>query len=187
MGKSSISLTQIKRPWEFDSHTASPDLCPPTPMFRYRQPLRRWAACVLFLWLFGIGAGIANACITTAPAAPVATVASHLVVSVAAHHDAVTHDHARVGIAGLPSYSAGASAHHGSLSKANCQDFCGKATVSIPPLKSALDDIQSHAVIVKTAVTVLPMPALAPVQWWVPRRDGVRGPSIPIAFLRLTL
>jgi hypothetical protein len=156
-------------------------------MFRHRQQLRRWAARVLVLWLFGLGAGIANACITTGQVAPVAAVASQLVAVVDAHHDAVTHDHAQADSVGLPSRSADAPAHHGSLSKANCQDFCDKATVSIPPQKSALDDIQSHAVFAMTAVTVLPIPAFAPAQLRVPRRDGVQAPPILIAFLRLAL
>lgn len=156
-------------------------------MFRHRQQLRRWAARVLLLWLFGIGAGVANACVISGQAAPVAAVASHLVAVVEAHHDVVTHDHAQADGAGLPSQSDDASKHLGNLSKANCQDFCDKATVSIPPLKSALGDVQSHAVIATTAVTALPMPAFAPVQLRLPRRDGVQAPPIPIAFLRLAL
>ena len=59
--------------------------------------------------------------------------------------------------------------------------------MAIPPLKSALDDVQSHAVIAMTAVTVLPMPAFAPVQLRVRRLDGVQAPPILIAFLRLAL
>jgi len=153
-------------------------------MFRHRQQLRRWAARVLLLWLFGIGAGVANACITTAPAA---SAARHIVAVVDAHHDVVSHDHGQAASAGLPSQSADAPAHLGNLSKANCQDFCDKAAVSIPPLKSALDDGQLHAVIAPTAMTVVPMPAFAPVQLRVPRRDGVLAPPIPIAFLRLAL
>lgn len=149
-------------------------------MFRYRHQLRRWAARVLLLWLFGVGAGIANACITTGQVAPGAAVANHLVAVVA-------HGHAQADGAGLPSQSEDAPTHLGNLSKANCQDLCDKATVSIPPLKSALDDIQSHAVIAMTAVTVLPMPAFVPLQLQVPRRDGVLAPPILIAFLRLAL
>ena len=153
-------------------------------MFRHRQQLRRWAARVLLLWLFGIGAGVANACITTAPTA---AVASHIGSVVDTHHDVAAHDHAQAASSGPPSQSTEAPGHFGNLSKANCQDFCDKATVSIPPLKSALDDIQSHSVIAMTAMTVLPMPAFAPVQLRVPRRDGVQAPPISIAFLRLAL
>ena len=153
-------------------------------MFRHRQQLRRWAARVLLLWLFGIGAGVANACIATAPAA---AEASHIVAVVDAQHDVVPHDHAHASSTSLLSKGIDAPTHLGNLSKANCQDFCDKATVSIPPLKSALDDVQSHAVFVMATMIVVPMPAFAPVQLRVPRRDGVQAPPISIAFLRLAL
>ena len=156
-------------------------------MFRQRQQLRRWAARVLLMWLFSVGAGAANACITTGPVAPVVAVASHLVAVADAHHNVVSHDHVQADGASLPSQIDGLPTHLGKLSKANCQDFCDKATVSIPPLKSSLDDVQSHAVIAMTAVTVLPMPAFAPVQLRVRRLDGVQAPPILIAFLRLAL
>ncbi|HQC98712.1 MAG TPA: hypothetical protein PK306_23705 [Aquabacterium sp.] len=151
-------------------------------MFRYRQQLRHWAALALFLWLFGIGASIANACVTAGPVAPVAAAASPVVAVADAHHAQAGTDGT-----GWPSQSADEPCHLGSLSQANCQDFCDKAAVSIPPLKSALDDGQLHAVIAPTAMTVVPMPAFAPVQLRVPRRDGVLAPPIPIAFLRLAL
>ena len=156
-------------------------------MFRHRQQLRRRAARVLLMWLFSVGAGAANACITTGQVAPVVAVASHLVAVADAHHNVVSHDPVQADGASLPSQIDDVPTHLGKLSKANCQDFCGKATVSIPPLKSALDDVQSHAVIAMTAVTVLPIPAFAPEQSRLPRRDGVRAPPILIAFLRLAL
>lgn len=156
-------------------------------MFRHRRQLRQWAARVLLLWLFGIAAGVANACITTEKVTPVAAATSHLAEAVEVHHDVVAHDHVQSEGVGLSSHGADDSTHIASLSKANCQDFCDKATVSIPPVKSALDDSQSHAVIAMTAVTVLPMPAFVPVQLRMPRRDGVLAPPIPIAFLRLAL
>jgi len=31
-------------------------------MFRHRHQLRRWAARALIVWLFGVVAGVANAC-----------------------------------------------------------------------------------------------------------------------------
>jgi len=156
-------------------------------MFRHRRQLRRWAARVLLLWLFGLGTSVANACLTTGQTEPAAATASRLVAMAGAHDDLAFHDHAPADGGLLPSHSADAQAHHGSLAKTNCQDFCGKAPVSIPLLKSALDDIQSHAVIAMAAANVLPMPALAPVQLWLLRRDGVRDLPIPIAFLRLAL
>jgi hypothetical protein len=137
-------------------------------MFRHRQQLRRWAVCMLLSWLFGLGASVANACLATG-------------------HEAPSHGPAQVRDAASPSHDDDAHSHPGKPAKANCQDFCGKAKLLIPPLKSALDDVQSHAVIATAAVTVLPRPAFAPVQPWVPRRDGVQAPSIPIEFLRLAL
>lgn len=123
---------------------------------------------MLLSWLFGLGASVANACLATG-------------------HEAPSHGHAQVHDEALPSHGDDAPLHPGSLSKSNCQDFCGKAKLLVPPVKSALDDVQSHAAIATAVVTVLPRPALAPVQPWVPRRDGVQAPSIPIEFLRLAL
>lgn len=177
----------LKCPRGTGSHTETAKLKPPISMFRHRQQLRRWAARVLLMWLFGVGAGVTNACITTGHVAPVVAVASHLVAVADAHHNVVSLDHVQADGAGLSSQIDDGPKHLGNLSKANCQDFCDKAKVSIPPLKSALDDDQSHAVIAMTAVTVLPMPAFAPEQLRVPRRDGVRAPPILIAFLRLAL
>lgn len=156
-------------------------------MFRHRRQLRQWAARVLLLWLFGMGAGVANACLTTGQTAAVAAMAGHIVSAVEIHHDAAPRGHAQADGAVLPSHTADGQGNQGDPAKSNCQDFCDKATVSIPPLKSALDDVQSHAAIVMTAMTVLPMPAFAPVKLRVPRRDGVLAPPIPIAFLRLAL
>jgi hypothetical protein len=155
-------------------------------MFRYRQQLRLWAARVLFLWLFGVGASMANACLTTGQPGPAGTMDSHPMVAMLDHHDAAPHDHAQLGSGGLQAQNTHSQPDQNDLAKANCHDFCDKATVSIP-LKSALDDLQSHAAIAMTAVTVLPVPAFAPVQLWVPRRDGVLAPPILIAFLRQAL
>lgn len=156
-------------------------------MFRHRQQLRRWAARVLLLWLFGIAAGIANACITNEQGTPIAAAASHLADAADNHLDVVAHVHAEAGSASLSPHRAGDSIHVAQLSKANCQDFCDKATVSIPPLKSAQDNVESHAMVSMTSMTVVPVPAFAPVLLRVPRRDGVLAPPILIAFLRLAL
>lgn len=177
----------LKLPRGLATETSAASLDQSITMFRHRQQLRQWAARVLLLWLFGIAAGVANACITTEQATPVAAAASHLAAAAEAHNDAVPHDHAQADRLALPSHHADDSTHIANLSKANCQDFCDKATVSIPPVKSALDDVQSHPVIAVAAMTVVPMPAFAPVQLRVPRRDGVQAPPIPIAFLRLAL
>lgn len=170
-----------------DSDIRSSSLEQSPSMFLYRRQLRLWAARVLLLWLFGLGTSVANACLTTGQTEPVTATASRLVAVAEALDDLAFHDHAPADGGFLPSHGADAPAHHGSLAKTNCQDFCSKAPVSIPPLKSTLDDVQTHAVIATAAVTVVPMPALAPVQLWLPRRDVGRNLPIPIAFLRLAL
>jgi len=156
-------------------------------MFRHRKDLRNWAARVLLLWLFGVGAGVANACL--APqlgelSGHPSRQAAHAKVS---HRDAnvsgIAHHHASNHV-----YSdVGTQDQQGSVGKSNCQDFCDKATVSIPPLKSALDDAQVHAVPIPVAPIVLAIPPSALVQQWAPRRDRFRAPPIAIAFLRLSL
>jgi hypothetical protein len=156
-------------------------------MFRHRHQVRRWAARVLLLWLFGLGAGIAHACLTPSPTAVAAVAVAVADEALAPHHHAAAdpashHRHL------APSAQDGLADHHGTIAKTNCQDFCSKATVSIPSLKSALDDVHAHALMATVfTTTALPLPAFAAMPLWVPRRDGVKAPPIPIAFLRLAL
>lgn len=118
------------------------------------------------MWVFGIGAGVANACLSTVPT-------EHHVVHPAVASEVTHHD--------------GAEDPCGSPVNPNCQDFCGMASVSIPRLKPALDDVQAHALMPRVAATASPVPVFEPVQLRLPRRDGVRAPPIPIALLRLAL
>ena len=111
-------------------------------MFRDRQQLRRWAARALFVWLFGFATGIVQACL--APnhmdldgrrAAPVSA------VKVVKHGQAAppTSDLHHTTQQTQP----GASGHDDPLVESICQDFCEKAAVAIPPLKSALDKVSA--------------------------------------------
>jgi hypothetical protein len=138
-------------------------------MFRHHPQLRSWAGRMVVLWLFGVG--IANACLAPnvvgLPDGTVQTSAGHP----GSHHS---------------QHGQGAQ-DSGPTASPNCQDFCDKVAVSIPPLKSTLDQVQGHALAPSAASTAAP---LAPVSWlqpWLPRRDGVWAPPIPIAFLRLAL
>ena len=144
-------------------------------MFNRRQPLRRCAALVLLLWLFGIGAGVAHACLAPNLVAP-----GHEVDESATLAE-VDGDHAACHGTGQ------AHAEKGVQVKTNCQDFCDKASVSIPPLKVALDDVLGAALLFPAVAGVKPVPALASNLHAVPRRDGALAPPAPIAFLRLTL
>ncbi|HWR86929.1 MAG TPA: hypothetical protein VN277_00740 [Acidiferrobacterales bacterium] len=137
-------------------------------MFFHRRQLRLWAARMLFVWVFGIGAGFANACLSTLPTRHADVHSAHGSEIPVTHHD-------------------GAEDTHGSPGSPNCQDFCDRASVSIPTQKAALDDAQAHALIPQVVATAVPVPVFEPVQLRVPRRDGVRAPPILMAFLRLAL
>ncbi len=154
-------------------------------MFRHRRHLHRWAARMLFLWVFGIGAGFANACLASKPANSGDVGAVHLA---AAH---ATDDHAAVSSEVDPAsheemLQAGAT-HDEGPGNANCQDFCDKSAISIPPLKSALDLELAVALLPPLAAAHYLVAACEPVQWWPPCRDGVGAPPITIALLRLAL
>ena len=125
---------------------------------------------MLLAWAFAMGAGVANACLSTAAM-------EHAGLSTADASEASASHH------------GGSERPHGATDKANCLDFCDKANVSIPTLKPAPDDVQTHPVICLVGATALPVPVLEPASASVPRRDGVRAPPIPIpiAFLRLAL
>ena len=162
----------------------------PQSLFRHRQQLRRWAARVLLLWLFGLGAAVANGCMAGEPQAPVAgrsAVVNDVATVQQAQHALPAAPHAHHHGEHLTPTVDGAPDHHGGAGKTNCQDFCDKAQASIPPLKSALDDVHVHALTLASVTLVLPAPAFATIQTWVPRRDGVRPPTIAIAFGRLAL
>ena len=147
-------------------------------MFHHRSQLRRWAARVLLLWLFGIGTGVANACLGPSLADSGAHPTGHPSASQATHGDT----------AALPSAAYERPDREGPFGKSNCQDFCEKSTVSIPPLKSALDSVQGHALLPGAVMAILPVPAFSPDELLLPRRDGGLAPvPIRIAFLRLAL
>jgi hypothetical protein len=158
------------------------------PSFRHHQPLRRWAARVLLMWLLSLGATVANGCLATAQSAPADATGSPLADAAPGHHGSLPVHTAAIDATALPMHHGMAPDGRGSQAKTNCQDFCAKATVSIPPLKSPLDDASSPAVLLMAGLTVQPvLPAFGPATSWVPRRHGAQAPPIPIAFLRLAL
>jgi len=140
---------------------------------------------MLFLWVFGIGAGFANACLAAQPAISDGARAVH---SATAH---ATGDHAaassEVDSASHEAMLQAGATHDEDPGNANCQDFCDKSAISIPPLKSALDLALSVALLPPVAAAHYCVVARESVQWWPLRRDGVGAPPITIAFLRLAL
>lgn len=151
-------------------------------MFRHRQQLRRWALRVLMVWLLGLGLGVANACLATEQFSRVGG---------APHKEA----EAQVAdIAGAPAgceYHSAAAADQASYDhnspKSNCESFCERAGVTIPPQKSAFDSYQSPVLPPPMAALTVPTPVDVSADVGVPRRDGARPLPIPIAFLRLAL
>ncbi len=142
---------------------------------------------MLLLWLFGVGVGVANACpgplqrATAGPLPALADVVNHQ------HHDAAACGVAQ-GQDSSPALSrAGGGGHEGSTLKSNCEDFCARASFSIPRVKSALDDLQGCAQRCQAGAVVHPDPAGLPVQLHGLCREGQATPPIHIAFVRLAL
>ena len=129
---------------------------------------------MLLVWLFGITAGIANACVADIGGQPSdgASVASAAPIEVAALPCPLHH---------------GAQESRASPSQADCLDYCTKSKVSIASLKSAPDHADDGAPPQLAIATVCPIPASLPVSLPLPRREGAAAPPIRIAFLRLAL
>jgi hypothetical protein len=156
-------------------------------MFRHRQQRRRWAALTLLLWLFGVGSGLAHACLLPKSAMAVAPLSMAHADVAGAHHHATTTAHAHHGEPDPASPDSDTPDQRGSPGRTNCQDFCDKSGTTMPSPKSAFDDLQGHALPFLAMAIALPMPAFQPALVWVPRRDGVRVSSIPIVLQRLAL
>ena len=130
-------------------------------MFSHRRQLRRWAARLLLVWLFGVATGVANACamgFSPGAEAVAAAAPSH-------HHDGDEGDHG----------------------KGNCHDFCQKASVTVPSAQSASDKVTLAALPMFASIAPAPVPPQMVAFWpdMLPDRQG--APPISILFLRLAL
>ena len=123
---------------------------------------------MLWVWVLSLAAGFANACVSSMPTAHAGEHAAHASQGTAAH--------------GL-----GAGDSGGEPANPGCKDLGNKASGLMSTPKAALDGVLGAALLAPADAGVVPVPALAPVRAWVPRRDGVWAPPIHIAFLRLTL
>ena len=128
-------------------------------MFRHRRHLHRWACRLVVLWLFGIAAGVAHACMVA--------------------------DLARTDVQQLAAAAGPADA--ASDCTANCQNFCVKSSASIPTVKTAGNDAAGHALPPPAVLAGLPMPDAPAAQRWTLGLEGGHAPPITIAFLRLAL
>lgn len=131
----------------------------------HRNQRRRWAARMLLVWLFGVFAGLAHACV---PGSALDHLAPAAVIEHAASHG---------------------QQHDGSeTDDPNCQEFCALASLAVPSQSTGLDKLELPAI-----APGFPPPALAPAPplrlQCVDRPPGSGAPPIPIliAFLRLAL
>lgn len=153
-------------------------------MFRNRRQLRRWAARVLLVWLFGVASGVANACWTEGylPADAAHADAAAAAPGAAAVPECELHSGSQ------PDAHQAAPAGDQSQAKSHCKTYCDAVTVSITPLKTSLDNTPVHAMAVATIAFAAPVAGASPVHLLGPRRDaGPPRTSIRIAFLRLAL
>ena len=114
----------IKRRWRVRAYSRLNRICLVSPrviMFSDRRRLRRWAAQVLLVWLFGLAMGVANAC----------------ALGEQAHH--------RSELATAAASDAVQKHHHGNEqgdpAKVNCLEFCEKASIAAPQLKLVGDGL----------------------------------------------
>jgi hypothetical protein len=138
-------------------------------MFSDRRRLRRWAARVLLVWLFGLAVGVANAC----------------ALGEAAHHlaDAAT----------TTATDAGLKHQHGNgkadPAKVTCLDFCEKSSISAPQLKVVGDSLVALGFALPVSHTLSVAGQTEPTVG----RLAVDSPTLPggppprIAFQRLAL
>jgi hypothetical protein len=154
-------------------------------MFRRPQHLRRLAFRVLLVWLFGLGLGVANACLAAQEFAGGGE-AFQAKAEVQPADYAVAHAGCEHHSVAVPDQSR--DDQHDSSPKSNCESFCEQAGVTIPPQKTVLDNYQFH-VLPPPMVASLTVPASVDVsaELGAPRPDGARPLRIPIAFLRLAL
>lgn len=132
-------------------------------MFKHRCQLRRWAACVVLLCLFGLGSGVANACL------------GH---GMAAHGE---------GVAVAP-WQDDRDADCASAAGLNCHDFCEKSSMSPPQQKLGLDAGVADAMPLRPTLTAMPVPAHAAPLPLRPRAGGgLAPPAITLTLLRMAL
>jgi hypothetical protein len=135
-------------------------------MFSDRPHLRRWAAHVLLVWVFGLAMGIANAC----------------ALGGSTHHPDTLQTMAN-------GVSQGHAHQDGEQSKASCLDFCEKSSIGAPQLKVVgdSDTALAQALPVSSLLWVIETPESAVGRLVVDSPHLPGGPPLRIAFQRLAL
>jgi hypothetical protein len=91
----------------------------PALMFRHRQQRRRWAAMALLLWLFGVGTGLAHACLVPKLATTGILLSTPQANAVGAHHHATMSVHAHHGEPAQAGQDVGTPDQQGSPNRTN--------------------------------------------------------------------
>jgi hypothetical protein len=137
------------------------------------------------VWAFGIGLGVANACLASnqfegvrgaIPAmAGLSSAADGGTLEGGEHHTA----------AGEPDRNQGDPQTRSG--KSNCESFCERANVPIPPQKPMIADVHGDVLLPAVVTSIAPVPVPAQFRFLAPRRDSARPLPLPITFLRLAL
>ena len=162
----------IKRRWQVRAYSRFNESAlsrPRVTMFSDRRRLRRWAAQVLLVWLFGLAMGVANACALGEPA----------------HH--------RSEVATTPAPDPVQKHQHGNeqgdLAKVNCLDFCEKSSIGAPQLKVVGDGLAALGFALPVSHTLSAAGQAEPTvdRLVVDSPNLPGGPPPRIAFQRLAL
>ena len=135
-------------------------------MFSDRRRLRRWAAQVLLVWLFGLAMGVANACALGDQV--------HHTATATVSHDSPQHHH---------------GSEQGDPAQVDCLDFCERSSIAAPQLKVAGDGLGTPGLALPPS-GALSVPGLteATVGRLVVDSPHLRGGPPPrIAYQRLAL
>jgi hypothetical protein len=148
-------------------------------VFVQRDSIRRLAAKVLLVWLFALATGVVNACVI-APASPPLPIAT-VVAAVGGDHGPVVH------LPGCHECEGEGEGEAGGR-PAGCAKFCADEASSVPAAKQVHDPGPGLGI---ALVPTMALAVAAPVRGAAAVGGGVLPPpprpSIPIAYLRLTL
>lgn len=160
----------------------------PIHLFRHRRHLQRSAYRLLVVWLFGIAAAVANACLAAQARGPrKERQAAAIRDTCRRRHDGRRNDSAR-GHVSLRLTTGAVRERRGarvSLGTVNCPDCCDKSSTSIPVVKTVVDGAGGHGLSPAALPVAVPIPNLPPVQHSTNGLDGGHAPPIAIALLRL--
>jgi hypothetical protein len=140
---------------------------------------------MLLVWLTGVCLGVAQACVPSA--APLADATALPASRLAPHCHAVQVVAAEAGSTWGGDHRAGADP--APPGKSNCQDYCEKSTLSVPPPAKLLDHGVPDSLVQWSLSLTLPEPPTrsATAAQSMRQADDIAGPSITIEFLRLAL